>query len=63
VILTVPTATPLTQGLVDGSLPWKIEAHAGLVEHEVHALVNAPLPKSARTSDHTPVSVRVSTAG
>jgi hypothetical protein len=31
------------------------------VEHEIHELVNAPLPKSARTSDHAPVSVRVTT--
>ncbi|HSL82135.1 MAG TPA: endonuclease/exonuclease/phosphatase family protein [Thermoanaerobaculia bacterium] len=51
-----------TQPLVNGSLPWRIDAHAGLVEHEIHELVNATLPKSARTSDHTPVSVRVTTA-
>lgn len=50
-----------TQGLVDGSLPWKIEAHAGRVEHEIHDLVNAVLPASARTSDHKPVSVMVTT--
>lgn len=50
-----------TQGLVDGSLPWKIEANAGKVEHEVHDLVNAGLPASAKTSDHKPVSVMVTT--
>lgn len=50
-----------TQPLVDGSLPWKIDAHAGWVEHEVHELVNAPLPQSAATSDHTPISVAVTT--
>jgi hypothetical protein len=51
-----------TQGLVDGSLPWKIEAHAGKVEHEVHDLINVTLPASAKTSDHKPVSVMVKTA-
>lgn len=51
-----------TQGLVDGSLPWKIGARAGKVEHEVHDLVNAGLPQSAKTSDHRPVSVEVTTA-
>jgi endonuclease/exonuclease/phosphatase family metal-dependent hydrolase len=50
-----------TQGLVDGSLPWKIESHAGKVEHEVHDLINATLPASAKTSDHKPVSVIVTT--
>jgi hypothetical protein len=48
-----------TQSLVDGSLPWKIEAHAGKVEHEIHDLINATLPSSAHTSDHKPVSVVV----
>ena len=52
-----------TQGLVDGSLPWKIESHAGKVEHEVHDLINAPLRGGARTSDHKPVSVEVTTNG
>ena len=50
-----------TQGLVDGSLPWKIESHAGKVEHEVHDLINVTLRKGARTSDHKPVSVEVTT--
>ena len=51
-----------TQGLVDGSLPWQVEPGAGFVEHEVHALVNAGVPASRRTSDHAPVSVRVRVA-
>jgi hypothetical protein len=51
-----------TQGLVNGSLPWKIEAHAGKVEHEVHDLINATLPAEAKTSDHKPVSVMATTA-
>lgn len=50
-----------TQGLVDGSLPWKIEARAGKVEHEIHDLINSTLPASAKTSDHKPVSVVVTT--
>jgi endonuclease/exonuclease/phosphatase family metal-dependent hydrolase len=50
-----------TQGLVDGSLSWKINEHAGMVEHEVHDLINAPLPGQAKTSDHKPVSVTVTT--
>jgi hypothetical protein len=48
-----------TQGLVDGSLPLRVDAGAGWVEHEVHALVNAGEPANARTSDHAPVSVRI----
>jgi hypothetical protein len=44
-----------TQALVDGSLPWRVDAHAGKVEHEVHDLINATLPGSAKTSDHKPV--------
>jgi hypothetical protein len=50
-----------TQGLVDGTLPWKIEERAGKVEHEIHDLINATLPASAKTSDHKPVSVIVTT--
>ncbi len=50
-----------TQGLVDGSLPWKIESHAGKVEHEIHDLVNATLRRDAVTSDHKPISVMVAT--
>jgi endonuclease/exonuclease/phosphatase family metal-dependent hydrolase len=51
-----------TQGLVDGSLPLEVKAGAGRVEHEVHELVNAAQPASARTSDHRPVSVLVQAA-
>jgi len=51
-----------TQGLVDGSLPLKIDAHAGRVEHEIHDLINASLQKNAQTSDHKPVSVIVTTS-
>lgn len=50
-----------TQGLVSGALPWRIDARAGLVEHEIHDLVNASLPLSLKTSDHKPVSVVVTT--
>jgi len=46
---------------VDDSLPWRIDAQAGLVEHEIHDLINAPLNKKEKTSDHKPVSVRVVT--
>jgi hypothetical protein len=46
-----------TQGLVNGSLPWEVEAHAGKVEHEIHDLINAPLPSKAKTSDHKPISL------
>jgi len=48
-----------TQGLVDDSLPLRIDAHAGKVEHEIHDLINAQLTKSAQTSDHKPVSILV----
>lgn len=48
-----------TQGLVDGSLPLRVDPGAGLVEHEVHELVNAGQPSYAHTSDHCPVSVTV----
>jgi hypothetical protein len=52
-----------TQGLVDGSLPWEVKAHAGKVEHEIHDLTNAALPERAHTSDHKPVSVQVTVLG
>jgi hypothetical protein len=48
-----------TQGLVNGSLPWNIDAHAGKVEHEIHDLINATLPESAKTSDHKPISLKI----
>jgi hypothetical protein len=50
-----------TQGLVDGSLPLHVEPRSGLVEHEIHELVNAAQPAYAETSDHRPVSVIVET--
>jgi hypothetical protein len=52
-----------TQGLTDGTLPWRIRPHAGRIEHEAHDLVNATLPQSAKTSDHRPVTVVVETPG
>jgi hypothetical protein len=51
-----------TQGLVNQNLPLTVEPHAGLVEHEIHELVNAPLTVSSKTSDHRPVSVYVTVA-
>ncbi|MEW6418578.1 MAG: endonuclease/exonuclease/phosphatase family protein [Nitrospirota bacterium] len=48
-----------TQGLVDGSLSWKINAYAGKIEHEIHDLINSPLPEGVQTSDHRPVSLVV----
>jgi hypothetical protein len=45
-----------TQPLCDGSLPWKINANAGCVEHEIHDLINVTLPSQSKTSDHEPVS-------
>ncbi len=52
-----------TQGLVDGSLPLQVEPKAGFVEHEKTELVNSQYPKYARTSDHRPVSVIITTDG
>jgi endonuclease/exonuclease/phosphatase family metal-dependent hydrolase len=48
-----------TQGLADGSLPVSVVAQSGRVEHEIHALINAPLPATSHTSDHVPVSVEL----
>ena len=50
-----------TQGLVDDSLPLRVKAGAGFVEHEIHELINAGKPKYAQTSDHRPVSLFVTT--
>jgi endonuclease/exonuclease/phosphatase family metal-dependent hydrolase len=52
----------VTQALVDGSLPLRVQPGAGFVEHERHALINAPEPAARKTSDHVPVSVRITTA-
>jgi hypothetical protein len=46
-------------GLVDESHPGQVKPHSGWVEHEIHELVNAPLSKSAATSDHRPISLAV----
>jgi hypothetical protein len=51
-----------TQALVDGSAPLQVAPHAGLVEHEVHDLINATLTSKQKTSDHKPVSVALSAA-
>ena len=50
-----------TQSLVDGSLPFQVNSKAGLVEHEIHDLVNASLTIKQKTSDHKPVSVVIET--
>jgi hypothetical protein len=50
-----------TQALVNWSLPWRTDAGASKVEHEMHELINAGLPASAKTNDYRPVSVIVST--
>jgi len=46
-----------TQPLVDGSLSVAVETKAGLVEHEIHELVNAGLNSKQITSDHRPISL------
>lgn len=48
-----------TQGLVDDSLPWRVDANAGKVEHEVHDLINSTLSSKQKTSDHKPISLIV----
>lgn len=48
-----------TQGLCDDTLPWRIDSHAGKIEHEVHDLINASLSEREQTSDHKPVSLTV----
>jgi hypothetical protein len=48
-----------TQGLVNGSHSWMIEEKAGMVEHEIHDLINATLRGNEKTSDHKPVSLIV----
>jgi hypothetical protein len=48
-----------TQGLTDGSLSWRVPKNGGKVEHEIHELVNAALPKDSHTSDHRPVTLVV----
>lgn len=48
-----------TQRLVNDTTLPQVETGAGMVEHTTHAMINATLPKNKRTSDHTPVSVRI----
>lgn len=48
-----------TQSLVDGSLPLCVEPHSGYVEHEIHDLINARLTNKQKTSDHKPISLKV----
>lgn len=48
-----------TQSLVDSSLPIIIKEKSGYIEHEIHDLINANIPKYAHTSDHKPVSVKI----
>lgn len=45
-----------SQPLVDGSLPLQVNAHAGLVEHEIHERIDAEATSRTKTSDHRPVS-------
>lgn len=49
----------MSQPLCRGSLPYKVNEHAGLVEHEAYERHNAGANESARTSDHRPVSCRL----
>lgn len=49
-----------TQGLGNRSLPVHVDINTGKVEHEIHDLINASLTKSAKTSDHKPISVLIS---
>lgn len=50
-----------TQGLVNKTEVPRIDAGAGLVEHPIHQRINALLTKKNETSDHAPVSVRITT--
>lgn len=49
-----------TQPLVRWNLDVCVEPKAGLIEHEIHELINSKLPSNIRTSDHHPISVQVS---
>lgn len=49
-----------TQPLVNWNLPkLTVEPHAGMVEHEIHDFVNSTLNSSQKTSDHRPVSIKI----
>jgi hypothetical protein len=46
----------MSQPLVNGSLPFKVNEGAGKVEHEIFQSVNAGTNTKTRSSDHRPVS-------
>ncbi len=50
-----------TQPLVNWNLNICVEPNAGYIEHEIHDLVNASLNRNQKTSDHRPVSLKIST--
>lgn len=50
-----------TQALVRKNHLPRIESGAGMVEHPIHERINAVRNKKNRTSDHTPVSVTITT--
>lgn len=50
-----------TQSLVDDTLNLQVESKSGFVEHEITELINSENYQYARTSDHRPVSVIVTT--
>ena len=49
----------ISQPLCRGELPLKVNAHAGLVEHEAYERNNAGAGANTRTGDHRPVSCRL----
>jgi hypothetical protein len=49
----------MSQALCRGELPLVAHAHSGAVEHEAFARANAGASKSRQTSDHRPVSLRL----
>ncbi len=51
-----------SQPLVNGSLPLRVKAHAGKVEHEVYDRTSALMDRNLRISDHKPLSCIVSEA-
>jgi len=46
-----------TQTLTGSRAKPRVRPHAGLMEHTTHQRINALLPSSSHTSDHTPISV------
>lgn len=49
----------ISQPLCRGDLPLKVNAHAGLVEHEVYERHNVGANSSTQSSDHRPVSCKL----